>query len=335
MNRRFYFSFLLMLCIIMASFANRAYAVDFLITVETDKPTYAMGEVVKISGNMTFDGEPVPDALIGLQVNGPTNAYVFRTCYTGQLPPELVGDITGDGVVDIFDVVIVAKAFGSVLGGPNWDQRADLNGDNKIDIFDMVVIAVHYAQVWGGKRDIRLTDVFIADQAGNRVTTARKGLHYWIWVNFTSHDAAMPLNVTIGITVYDSTSVPIYALSSRVQTTPGGDYFVLFDWTVPDEAELGAARVYASAYSKLPQDLGRPYCLEKSGAFNIVSSFNLSLNTEAIITPMQAPTNYSSSFRLPSTGASLGTYAVYVSSFYLYHIVPFMTSNSTTFEVTP
>lgn len=241
---------------------------DFVITVETDKTAYAMGEVVSMNGNLTFDGEPVPDALIGLQVNGPVNPYVFRRLYTRQTPPDLVGDLTGDGVVDIFDIVIVAKAFSSVLGDPNWDQRADINGDNKVDIFDMVVLVIHYGDVWGGKREVRITDVLIANQAGNRMITARKGTHYWIWVNFTSRDASVPFNTTIGITVYDSLGVPRYTLASNQEVVPGGYYYTLFDWLVPDEAELGAAKVYSKAYSDFPQYHGHPYCLEKPGAFN-------------------------------------------------------------------
>ena len=335
MKRRLYIPLLLICCVIAAGFINRAHAVDFVITVETDKATYVMGEVVYITGNLTLNNESVPDALIGLQVNDPVNPYVFRTLYTGETPPELIGDLTGDGAVDIFDIVIVAKAFSSVLGDQNWDQRADVNGDNKVDIFDMVVLAIHYGEVWGGKRDVRVTDVFIADQMGNRVTSATKGISYWIWVNFTGRDASVPLNTTIGVTVYDSTDVPRYALASRVEVVPGGNYYVLFEWRVPDEAELGAAKVYASAYSNLPQNQGRPYCLEKFGAFNIVSSLSLSLTTEAIITPMQAPTNYSSSFRLPATAALLGNYTVYASSFYIYNLVALIAFDSASFEVTP
>jgi len=335
MKRRLYVPLLLIFCVVAAGFINRAHAVDFVIAVETDKATYVMGEVVYITGNLTLSGESVPDALIGLQVNDPVNPYVFRTLYTGQTSPELIGDLNGDGRVNIIDIVIVAKAFSSVLGDPNWDQRADLNGNNVVNIVDMVVVALHYGEVWGGKRDVRVTDVFIADSMGNRVTTARKGTSYLIWVNFTSHDASVPLNTTIGVTVYDSTNVPRYALSSRVEVVPGEDYYVLFQWRVPDEAELGAAKVYASAYSALPQNQGHPYCLEKFSAFNIVSSLSLSLAAEAIITPMQAPTNYSSSFRLPATGALLGSYTVYASTFYIYNLVALMAFDSASFEVTP
>ena len=64
------------------------------------------------------------------------------TFYT--LAQPLIGDINGDGIVDIFDVVILAKAFGSKPGDPNWNQAADLNSDDVVDIFDVVTIAKNF-----------------------------------------------------------------------------------------------------------------------------------------------------------------------------------------------
>ena len=54
--------------------------------------------------------------------------------------PSLVGDLNDDGVVDIFDVVILALAFGSKPGDPNWNPDADLNDDGVVDIFDVVIL---------------------------------------------------------------------------------------------------------------------------------------------------------------------------------------------------
>jgi len=58
----------------------------------------------------------------------------------------LVGDINGDGKVDIFDVVLLAKAFGTKPGDPAWNQGADLNNDGIVDIFDVVTIAKNFGQ---------------------------------------------------------------------------------------------------------------------------------------------------------------------------------------------
>jgi len=54
------------------------------------------------------------------------------------------GDINGDDVVDIFDIVTAAKAFGSKPGDPKWNPNADVNSDDIVDIFDVVSIAVNF-----------------------------------------------------------------------------------------------------------------------------------------------------------------------------------------------
>jgi parallel beta-helix repeat protein len=57
------------------------------------------------------------------------------------------GDVNADGIVDIFDCVIVALAFGSKPGDINWNPVADINNDNIVDIFDIVVVALHFGEI--------------------------------------------------------------------------------------------------------------------------------------------------------------------------------------------
>jgi hypothetical protein len=64
----------------------------------------------------------------------------------GEIPEEpggTVGDATGDGRVDIWDLVIVAQNFGMTSG---FDVRADINGDGRVDIYDLVVIAQNFGR---------------------------------------------------------------------------------------------------------------------------------------------------------------------------------------------
>ena len=55
-------------------------------------------------------------------------------------------DLNGDGVVDIVDIALAAKAFGSYPGHPRWNPTADVNGDGKVDLWDIVLIAKHFGE---------------------------------------------------------------------------------------------------------------------------------------------------------------------------------------------
>jgi PKD repeat protein len=55
-------------------------------------------------------------------------------------------DLNGDGVIDGKDIVIVAIAFGSAPGLPNWNPVADVNGDGVVDGKDIALVALHFGQ---------------------------------------------------------------------------------------------------------------------------------------------------------------------------------------------
>jgi len=58
----------------------------------------------------------------------------------------LVGDINGDGVVDISDLATVARAYGARVGDPRYNPNYDLNGDGFINIVDLAIIGVNYGK---------------------------------------------------------------------------------------------------------------------------------------------------------------------------------------------
>ena len=59
---------------------------------------------------------------------------------------ELVGDINGDGKVDVKDVYAAGLAFGAKTGESRWDSKADLNGNGKVDLADVFVICEHFGE---------------------------------------------------------------------------------------------------------------------------------------------------------------------------------------------
>lgn len=58
----------------------------------------------------------------------------------------LAQDLNGDGIVNILDLSIVAKAFGSKLGDANWNKVADLDGNGIVDISDVNKVANNYGK---------------------------------------------------------------------------------------------------------------------------------------------------------------------------------------------
>lgn len=54
---------------------------------------------------------------------------------------NILGDINGDGVVDIYDALALASAFGSTPRDSNWNPNADLNNDGVVDGYDSIILA--------------------------------------------------------------------------------------------------------------------------------------------------------------------------------------------------
>jgi large repetitive protein len=89
-------------------------------------------------GNYTISAyaAPVPG-----EVNIADNTYV-----NGIIKVVIPGDINGDGVVDIFDAILLANAFNAVPASPRWNPNADIKTDDLIDIFDAIILANHFNQ---------------------------------------------------------------------------------------------------------------------------------------------------------------------------------------------
>lgn len=66
-----------------------------------------------------------------------------------SIPPwmyPLQTDLTFDGSVDIRDIALAAKAFGTYPGHPRWEKEADTNFDDTIDIRDIATIAKDFGK---------------------------------------------------------------------------------------------------------------------------------------------------------------------------------------------
>jgi len=85
--------------------------------------------------NYTIKGEAT---LVPYEYNETNNVLIT------SLKVRLLGDLNGDGRVDLDDVLTVSLAFGSYPGCPNWDPNADIYRDNKIDLADVLAVCLNF-----------------------------------------------------------------------------------------------------------------------------------------------------------------------------------------------
>jgi hypothetical protein len=76
-------------------------------------------------------------ATVSTDSNTPSNGYTTV---------RLMGDVNGDGRVNLMDIALVARAFGSTPTSPNWNPAADLNGDGTVNMKDVVLVARNFGQ---------------------------------------------------------------------------------------------------------------------------------------------------------------------------------------------
>jgi PKD repeat protein len=106
------------------------------------------------SSNITHTFTQPGNFTVGLTVTD----SVGRINVTSQLIHVLnfsilqIVDLNGDGKIDMRDIAIVARAFGSVPGDPLWNPRADITGpvylvpDGVVDMRDVSLVARYFGQ---------------------------------------------------------------------------------------------------------------------------------------------------------------------------------------------
>ena len=93
-----------------------------------------------VKGNYTISAYATPV---------PSETYTAdNNLVDGLIKVTVIGDINGDFKVDIKDLVLVIKYFGSYPSHPTkpWNPNADINSDNKIDIKDLVLVIKHFGE---------------------------------------------------------------------------------------------------------------------------------------------------------------------------------------------
>lgn len=66
----------------------------------------------------------------------------------GTFEIRLLGDINNDEKVDMKDIIIAAKAFGTSPGDSRWNPDADVNLDGTVDMRDIITIARNFGKTY-------------------------------------------------------------------------------------------------------------------------------------------------------------------------------------------
>jgi len=71
------------------------------------------------------------------------NTYIDGTVFV-----TVVGDVNGDHVVDIDDLILIIYYWGTYEGGPNWNPNMELSNDTVIDIDDLLILIYYWGSHW-------------------------------------------------------------------------------------------------------------------------------------------------------------------------------------------
>ena len=56
------------------------------------------------------------------------------------------GDVSGDGHVDVVDVLSLAGAWGTAAGGSAYNAACDFNSDGSVDVVDLLMLARNWGK---------------------------------------------------------------------------------------------------------------------------------------------------------------------------------------------
>jgi hypothetical protein len=96
--------------------------------------------------SLTFQavtGSPLGTYIVFASVSHEGSVATAGTSFTLK-HPTTSADINGDGLVNILDLALVARAYGSRPSDARWDPRCDLNYDDLINIIDITTVASQF-----------------------------------------------------------------------------------------------------------------------------------------------------------------------------------------------
>ena len=92
------------------------------------------GVAVDLAGSPRFVDDPVtPDTGLGIPPMVDMGAFEF----------QLIGDVSGDGAVNVLDLIIMLLDFGDCPDPPQGCP-SDVNGDGTVDTIDLIILLANF-----------------------------------------------------------------------------------------------------------------------------------------------------------------------------------------------
>ncbi len=155
------------------------------IVIETNKPSYVVGEYVSLNGVITYNEYPLqmklvaievrhqdqnttlllaarqtdPDGKFGLtfkiasQARSGTYTVIATTDGFGKTVEAritfnvyILGDVDRNFVVDMRDIAAISAAYGTSQTHPPWNPVYDLNGDGTVNMRDINIACMNFGK---------------------------------------------------------------------------------------------------------------------------------------------------------------------------------------------
>lgn len=113
---------------------------DTTMTMTTDTRLFDTGEEIDENGDTVIDPEGFPQEI-------PTKLTSLNIKITPCA--DFTGAVFGvpDGVVTVVDILFEASHFGATPSHPDWEADWDMNGDEFVNIFDILIVGRQFGSV--------------------------------------------------------------------------------------------------------------------------------------------------------------------------------------------
>jgi hypothetical protein len=109
-----------------------------------------LGPSTSLLLSFTWNTTPIPKGNYTISAFAPPvigeNNVENNRLTDGWIKETILGDINGDGTVNILDISIVARAFSSTIGQPRYEPNSDLDSNGVINILDIAKVAREFGK---------------------------------------------------------------------------------------------------------------------------------------------------------------------------------------------